>query len=148
MPFFFYFLFIKEYWRQCIMVSTKTLNNTVLFLDQQISIWMISERSCDTEDWMLLKIQLNITNKLHFSIYSNRKVIFNCKNSTQYYCFYCIFDQISEHWWAEETFYGRLIKINLSDFLYMQFNLMFVCAICILVLSCLLQYCNQLISGS
>jgi len=40
----------------------------------------------------MLKIQFwNKRNKLHFKIYLN--VMLNCNNFSQYYCFYCIFDQ-------------------------------------------------------
>ncbi len=44
---------------------------------------MISEWSCDTED----------RNKWHFKLYLNRNQLF--KIITQYYYFYCIFDQIN-----------------------------------------------------
>ncbi len=38
---------------------------------------MISEESCDTEDWSndAENSALHLRNKLHFKIYSNRKVI-------------------------------------------------------------------------
>ncbi len=50
---------------------------------------MISEESCDTEDW---------SNDAEYSTlskdilkYITNKVILNCKNNSQYYCFYSIF---------------------------------------------------------
>ncbi len=80
---------------------------------------MSSEGSCDTEDWSndAENSTLHHRNKLHFKIYSNRNEIeieieieideiemFNCYSYLllfiiQYYCFYCIFDQIKP-WWA------------------------------------------------
>ncbi len=57
---------------------------------------MISEGSCDTEDWSndAENSALNHRNKLHFHICSNRKQLFSVKNISQY-CFCCIFDQIN-----------------------------------------------------
>jgi len=53
---------------------------------------MISEGSCDTEDWSndAENSASHNRNKLHFKIFSERKVILNCTNISQYYCFYCI----------------------------------------------------------
>ncbi len=55
---------------------------------------MISEGSCDTEDWSndAENSALHRKNKLYFIIYSNKKqtVILNCNNISQNYCFYCI----------------------------------------------------------
>ncbi len=39
-------------------------------------------------------------------------VILNCKNTLQYYWFYCIFDQRNTPSWANETSYKN---INLTD---------------------------------
>ncbi len=50
-----------------------------MFLEQQISILMISEGSCDTEDWSndaensALTLHINVTLK-----YTFKKVILNC----------------------------------------------------------------------
>ncbi len=58
----------------------------------------ISEGSCDTEDWSndAENSALHHRNKLNLKIYSNKKtVIWNCNNISQYYCFYCIFNQIN-----------------------------------------------------
>ncbi len=49
---------------------------------------MISERSCDPEDWS--NDTENCGNKLHFRIYQNI-----CNNISQYCSFYCVFDQIN-----------------------------------------------------
>ncbi len=48
---------------------------------------MISEASCDTEDWSndAEDSALHHRNKLHFKIYSHGKVILNCKNISQYF---------------------------------------------------------------
>ncbi len=52
-----------------------------MFLEQQNSL--ISEGSCDTEDWSndAENSALNHRNRLHFNIYS-----LNCNNISQYYC--------------------------------------------------------------
>jgi len=43
---------------------------------------MISEESCDTEDWSNddENSVLHYSNKLHFKIYFDRKCILNCNN--------------------------------------------------------------------
>ncbi len=57
---------------------------------------MVFEASCDTEDWsndgknVALRTGINYNLKCY-----NRKVILNCKNNSQYYCFYSIFNQIN-----------------------------------------------------
>ncbi len=58
---------------------------------------MISEGSCDTEDWSndAENSASHHNNTLHFRIYSNGKQILNCNNNLQYNYFYCIFDQIN-----------------------------------------------------
>ncbi len=50
---------------------------------------MISEGSCDTEDWNndAENSALHHRNILHFKIYSNKTVILNCNNISQYYYF-------------------------------------------------------------
>ncbi len=55
---------------------------------------MISEGSCDTEDWSndTENLALHPRNKLDFNIYKQKIVILNCNNISQYYC---IFDQIN-----------------------------------------------------
>ncbi len=58
---------------------------------------MISEGSCDTEDWSndAENTAAHHRNKLHFNRYSHRKTNLNWKNISKLYCFYCIFDQIN-----------------------------------------------------
>ncbi len=72
-------------------------------------IIIIYEGSCDTENWRNAEnLALNHRNKLHthththtphthiyIYIYSNRKGILYRINISQYYCFYCMFDQIN-----------------------------------------------------
>ncbi len=55
---------------------------------------MISERSCDTEDWSndAENTALHRRNKLHFKVYSNRKHLFKIVISLEYFSFYCISD--------------------------------------------------------
>ncbi len=55
---------------------------------------MISEGSRDTEDWSndAENSDLHHKNKVWFKILLNTKLYFNV---SQYYCFYCIFDQIN-----------------------------------------------------
>jgi len=59
-------------------------------------IRMISEESCDTEDWSndAKKISYAITG-IHFGFKCIKTVILNCNNISQYCCFYCIFDPIN-----------------------------------------------------
>ncbi len=58
---------------------------------------MISEGSRDTEDWSngAENSALHHKNKWYFKIYKQKMIILNCNNISQYYCFYCIFDQIN-----------------------------------------------------
>ncbi len=55
---------------------------------------MISEGSRDTEDWSndAENSDLHHKNKVWFKIHLNTKLYFNV---SQYYWFYCIFDQIN-----------------------------------------------------
>ncbi len=55
---------------------------------------MISERSCDTEDWSndAGNSALSHKNTSHFKIENN---YFKSKNISQYYCLNCISDQIN-----------------------------------------------------
>ncbi len=59
-------------------------------------IRMISEGSCDTEDWSndAENSAAHQRNKLHFTIYEIKDSL-NCNVFSQYYCSYCIFDQIN-----------------------------------------------------
>ncbi len=58
-----------------------------MILEQHIR--MISEGSCDTEGWSndAEKSAAHHRNQLYFKIYSNKAVILNGKNISQYYCF-------------------------------------------------------------
>jgi len=60
---------------------------------------MISEESCDTEDWSnyAKKKFSSSTTEINyiFKYIQIEKVI--CTNISQYYCFYCMFDEI--HAW-------------------------------------------------
>ncbi len=64
---------------------------------------MISEGSCDTEDWSndaensALITGINYILKYITIDNSLKQSILNC-NISQYYWFYCIFDQISGAW--------------------------------------------------
>jgi len=49
---------------------------------------MISEGSCDTEDWSNDAENSALITKLQITI---KTVIWNCNNISIYYCFYCIF---------------------------------------------------------
>jgi len=68
-----------------------------MFLEHHIII--ISAGSCDTEDWSndAVNSAFDHRNKLHFTIYSHRKLhaVLNCNYISQYYWgFFCIFYQI------------------------------------------------------
>ncbi len=65
-----------------------------MFLEQQNQyIRMISEESCDTEDWSndAENPVLHNRNQLYFKIYQNKKVILNWGNILQYCCFLLYF---------------------------------------------------------
>ncbi len=49
---------------------------------------MISEGSCDTEDWSNVAENSALITGINY-------IILNCNNILQYYCFYCIFNQIN-----------------------------------------------------
>ncbi len=58
---------------------------------------MISEGSCDTEDWSndAENSDLHHMNTIFFYIWKYKIVILNCNNISKFYSFYCIFDQIN-----------------------------------------------------
>ncbi len=68
---------------------------TTIPLVENQYIRMISEGSCDTEDWSndAENSALHHRNKLHFKIYSNRKIF--GKNISQYLIFDFVFDLMS-----------------------------------------------------
>ncbi len=86
--------------------------------EQQISIleWFLKDHVTLKTEVMMLKIQFwNQRNKLHFKIYSNRNVISNSKNISQYYCFCCILDQINAALVSWRDFFKKhYILLNLS----------------------------------
>ncbi len=56
----------------------------------------MSEGSRDTEDWSNDAENTALITEINYIlICSNRKQLFLVKNISQYYCFCCIFDQIS-----------------------------------------------------
>ncbi len=77
---------------------------------------MISEESCDTEDWSndAENSALHHRNKLHFKIYQNRKLILEIAiifyNIT---VFFCIFDQINTALMSRRDFIKKNHKILL-----------------------------------
>ncbi len=58
---------------------------------------MISEGSCDTEDWSndVENSALHHGYKLHFKIYSNKSYFKLVLTISQYYCFYCFFFNVT-----------------------------------------------------
>ncbi len=68
---------------------------------------MISEGSCDTEEW-----SSNHRNKIHFKIYSS--FILNCNSISQHYYFYCIFDQRSAALLSNMRHLSKTLK-NVTD---------------------------------
>ncbi len=80
-------------------------NNNKCFLASNQHIRMVSEGSCDTEDWS--NDAENHRNELHFTIYSNRKIIFH--NIT---VFAVVLIKQIHHWWAEETPFNSIYRLQ------------------------------------
>ncbi len=82
--------------------TSKVYHNQKLFLSSKSAYYYDFWRSCDTEDWSndAENTALHQINKLHFNIYYNRQQLFWTE---LYWSFYCIFDEIMQLWWAEET---------------------------------------------
>ncbi len=82
-------------------ISTKILGSTAVFnitTNMFIEhIRMISKGSCDTKNWSndAENSTLHHRNKLLFFFIIKIKSSYFVKNTSQYYCFYCIFDQIN-----------------------------------------------------
>ncbi len=96
-----------------------------MFLKQQISISerMISERSCDTKDWSndAENSALHQRNKLHFKMYFKiKQFFFNCNNISQYYWFYCIFNQINAALVRKRDLKKSVLYIKTVHHLYPQ----------------------------
>ncbi len=90
---------------------------------------MISGGSCDTEDWSNdAENSALITGiNLHFTIYSNRSIILNSNNISQYYCFYCSFEQINAALVSQRYYYSFYIKHFIFIlFLYLAFFFQFL----------------------
>ncbi len=58
----------------------------------------------------LLKIQLcHFRNKLHVKI-KQKSVVLKCNNISQYFCFYCVFDQINAAIVNKKDFFQNILK--------------------------------------
>ncbi len=68
---------------------------------------MISEESCDTEDWR--NYAMHHSNQLHVT-YTQKTVILNCNILSVYYGFYWIFDQINAASLSRFFFFFKNIK--------------------------------------
>ncbi len=102
-------------------------------------IRMISEGSCDTEDWvMMLKIQICITGINYFKIYSHRKqlieIVIIFHNIT---VFYCIFGQINAALMSRRDLFNIEYIKNLA-------NTNFICSFCsnIVIINCKYYFVN------
>ncbi len=67
---------------------------------------MISEGSCDSEDWSNDTLITAINYILTYIHIENTYL--NCNNISQYYCFYCDFDQISAAFVGRREFQKHL----------------------------------------
>ncbi len=79
-------------------------------------IRLISEGSCDTEDWSndAENSAAHHRNQLHFNIYLKKKpVIWNFNNISYYCCFYCIFYPINAALVSRRVF--KTISRNLTN---------------------------------
>ncbi len=89
----------------------------IVFLQQQIRIleWFLKDHVTGVT---MLKIQLwNHRNKLHFKIYSNRKLILNSTNISKLYCFCCTFEQINAVLVSRRDFFKKHKKSYCSKLL-------------------------------
>ncbi len=93
-------------------VSVQKLFSTLIimqkcFFSSNQHIRMISEGSCDSEDWSndAENTALVYWNKLHFNIFSHRKL-----NISQYYCFTVLFIIEMQPWWAKEYSFKHIKK--------------------------------------
>ncbi len=77
-------------------------STTVLNIDDNMK-YFFNSKSAYCNDHVTLKTRvmtdetstLHHRIKLHFTIFLNRRVLLKCNNISQYYRFYCIFDQIN-----------------------------------------------------
>ncbi len=79
-------MFQQKYWAAHLFSTLIIIRHVSWAANQHIR--MISEESCDTEDWSndAENTAAHHRNKWHFTIYSHRKVIFSCNIISQYYC--------------------------------------------------------------
>ncbi len=76
---------------------------------------------------MMLKIQLRITNKLHFTIYSHRKYLFQIvKIFHNFTVFIYIFDQINAALVIRRIFFQKHKKTHLLTFMSFQTKTFFI----------------------
>ncbi len=76
---------------------------------------------------MMLKIQLRITNKLHFTIYSHRKYLFQIvKIFHNFTVFIYIFDQINAALVIRRIFFQKHKKTHLLTFMSVQTKTFFI----------------------
>ncbi len=115
------FLFIKE--------SRKKNDSTVLNIDNNNNnnnkcfsfananqhIRMISEGSCDTEDWSNDAENSALITEINLKYI--QIVILNSKNISQYYCFYCILDKINAGLVSRREFFKKK-NLNLTKSKY------------------------------
>ncbi len=94
---------------------------TVINIDNKNVSWaanqhirMISEGSCDTEDWSndAENSVLHHSNKLHFTIYSNRKVILNCKTFHNIIVFLLLKKYYKKKIWTLNLNYSKFLTVG------------------------------------
>ncbi len=100
-------------------ISTKKYDAAQLFSTLIINVsWaenqyirMISEGSCDAEEnsQQSLCITAIIYSLKYIQI---ENIILNCNNVSQYYCYYCIFDQITAALGSRRDFFQKHLKKN------------------------------------
>ncbi len=103
------------------MVSTTVLHSNCFNIDNKNYYFLItilvSKESWDTEGYTngCWKLSSATTEKkLHFKIHYDRKQFFNYNNISQYYYFYCIFDQVNAAFVIIRSFFSkRNIKVTL-----------------------------------
>jgi len=124
------FLFIKKSWNICITFFTKILRSSNCWLviirnvnwapNQHIRI--ITEESFDTEDWSnMLLFSVNAVKYIKW-----KTVILNWNNISQYYCFYCIFYQISAALVSIRDYFQN-INLHYSLFDWFKLSWFFSC---------------------
>ncbi len=79
-----------------------------IFLEQQISI-LISEGPCDTEDWSNNAENSALITEINYILkyIQTENIYLNCNIISQYYSFYCIFDQINAALLSRRDFFQK-----------------------------------------